>query len=107
MATLTTQQLAVTGNNPTYAICAGGGDTVEATDDLIIHVKNADASSHSVTIAVPGSSYGQDNPDVTVAIPAGESRFALIPKALADSTDNRVHLTYTAVTSMTIAVLKA
>lgn len=106
MAALTTQQIAVTGNNPTYASCAGGGDTVEATDDLIVHVKNGDASSHSVTVAVPGAEYGQDRPDVTIAVPAGESRFAAIPKALADSSDNRVHLTYTAVTSMTIAVLK-
>ena len=106
MAALTTQQIAVTGVNPTYASASGGGDTVEAGDGIFIHIKNGDSGSHTVTVAVPGTEYGQARPDVTVTVPAGESRFIQIPRSLAD-TDGRIHLSYSAVTSVTIAALRA
>jgi hypothetical protein len=106
MAALTTQQVPVTGLEASYASAAAGGDTVEAGDGIFVHVKNADASDKTVTVAVPGSEYGQARPDVAVVVTAGEQRFIQIPRALADSSDNRVHLTYSAVTSVTIAALK-
>lgn len=106
MAALTTQQVVITGLSPTYASCGGSGDTVEAGDGIFVHVKNGDASSHTVTVAVPGVEYGQNRPDVVVTVGAGGAEFIQIPRALAD-TDGRIHLTYSATTSMTIAALRA
>lgn len=107
MANLATQQIGITGTNPTYASAGGSGDTVGPDDRTFLHVKNGDASSHSVTVAVPGSEYGQPRADVVVAVPAGESRFiGPLIHDLADSSDGRVHVTYTATTSMTVAALR-
>lgn len=107
MALLAIQQIGITGTNPTYSAASGGGDTVKPDDRAVLHVKNGDASSHTVTIAVPGSEYGQSRPDVAVAVPAGESRFiGPLVHDLADSTDGAVHITWSATTSMTVAAIR-
>ena len=107
MALLTTQQIGITGTNPTYDAAGGSGDTINPDSRTVLHVKNGDASSHSVTVAVPGTEYGQARPDVVVAVPAGESRFiGPLVTDLADPTDGQVHVTYTATTSVTVAALR-
>ena len=105
MAALTTQTIAVTGTTPNYVAAGASGDTIEASDGVFLHVKNAGAGSVSVTVAVPGTEYGQARPDVVVPVAAGAEGFIFIPAALADSSDERVHVTYSATASVTVAVL--
>lgn len=107
MALLATQQIGITGTDPTYSAAGGSGDTINPDGRTVLHVKNADASSHSVTVAVPGSEYGQDRADVVVAVPAGASRFiGPLVNDLADPSDGKVHVTYTATTSVTVAAIR-
>ncbi len=106
MALIAAQQIPVTGVVPTFAAASGGGDTIKPGDDLVLLVKNADSGSHSVTLVRPGSEYGQANPDVVVAVAAGTTAFVKVPREFAD-TDGLVHVTYTAVTSVTVALIRA
>ena len=68
----------------------------------MLRVKNGSASSITVTVVVPGSTYGQANPDVPVVVAAGtEAAIGMIPGALA--VDGVVSVEYTAVTTVTVA----
>ncbi len=109
MATLTVQQIANTGLEPTYAAASAGGDVFEFTADAFIHVKNGDASSHTVSVvsqysATPGIAPA----DIDVAIPSGEERMIGPFKRdfFENSATGEVELTYDAVTSVTIAALR-
>lgn len=107
MAQLSHQQIQVTGTEATYAAASGGGDTVEPGEDVFLHVKNGDASDKTVTVAVPGTEYGQNRPDIAVVVTAGEQRFiGPLPRDLADSSDDLVHITYSATTSVTVAAMR-
>ena len=104
MANLTIQEGKVTGTALTMAAASGGGDTVPVGGALL--VRNGDASSKTVTVAVPGEKYGQARPDIEVVMAAGAT--ALIgpfPPDLADDEDRLVHVTYSAVTSVTVAAI--
>lgn len=107
MATLTTHSIAISGTDPAYAAASAGGDAVQPHARAHLHVKNGDASSKTVTIAVPGTTrYGQAEPDVAVVVPAGGERvIGPLDYGLADPTDGLVHVTYSAVTSVTVSAL--
>lgn len=106
MATLSKQTPTLTGTTVTYASAAGGGDAVPYSPRATLLVNNTDASSHSITIAVPGNtSYGQANPDITVAVAAGvEKAIGPFPRDFADD-NGLVQLTYTAATGMKVAYI--
>ena len=61
----------------------------------------------TVTVVVPGNTrYGQADPDVTITVPAGgTSLIGPLPRDLADPADGLVHITYSAVTSLTVAAV--
>lgn len=106
MATLTTQVVSDTGLEATYDTAAAGGDQCATGTGVLLHVKNADASSHTVTLASPQVHRGDlavDNRDVIV--PAGEDRFIAVPDFYRGS-DGLCSITYDAVTSVTVAVLR-
>ena len=112
MATLSTENITEAGLNATYNAASAGGDDVANRPDerLFLHVKNGDASSHTVTVAALSNSldlpqYGSvTKADVSVAIPAGEDRFIgpFPPAAFGSS----LTITYDAVTSVTIAAIR-
>lgn len=106
MATLAVQQINLSGIKPTYSTCAAGGDVFFNNGQTFIHVKNADTSAKTVTIVSPGKCNQGFQHDVTVSIPASEDRMIglFIPTGRFN-TDEKVSLTYSAVTSLTIAVL--
>lgn len=106
MATLAYVQPTIAGTNPAFAAAAGGGDKVAPNDRGYVHYKNASAGILTVTVAVPGNTkYGQANPDVAIAIPAGEDRIiGPLPADLAGS-DGLVAITYSGVTSLTVAAV--
>lgn len=104
MALLSPQVIAVTGIKPTMTAAAGGGDTIAPADDLILMVTNGDASAKTVTLVRPGTEFGQNNPDVARSVPAGETWLIRVPREFAD-TDGLIDVTYSAVTSVTVALL--
>jgi hypothetical protein len=105
MAALATQQLPITGLAPAYSAAGGSGDTVAPGDHVVLHVKNGSGGSINVTVAVPGTEYGQNRPDPVVAVAAGADKFLHLPREIADPTDGRIHVTYSAVTTVTVAAL--
>ena len=106
MAVLTVQQAALTGLNSSYGAAAGGGDQFANTGKAMLHVKNG-ASSKTVTVdSQTPCSQGVDH-DAVVAIPAGEERMiGPFPKARFDDANGDVQITYSAVTSVTVAVVE-
>jgi len=111
MALLTTQSVTRTGLNPVNAVAANaGGDTIRISDRTMLYVKNADAASKTVTIDIPGNtSYGAPNPEIPVIVAAGA--IALIGPIdsvfLQPGTSPGVaNITYSAVTSVTVAAVQ-
>lgn len=106
MAALATQQIGVTGLAPNYTAAGGSGDTIAPDDRTFLHVKNGSGASVTVTVAVPGQEYGQDRADVQLAVGAGADKFVFIPAEIDDPSDHRVHVTYSATASVTVAALR-
>jgi hypothetical protein len=109
VALLTPQPAAVTGTNLTMATAAGGGDTIVGGSGTLLVVRNGDASSKTVTVVRPGTTYGTADPDIALVIPAGGIAIFRIPSEFADPTDpvGGVDITYSAVTSVTVAAVVA
>lgn len=108
MAALATQSVPLAGVVPSYSAAAGGGDTFLPSNNTFIHVKNGSGGSITVTIVTPGTVSGQAVADVAVAIAAGaEKMIGPLPGSLfARASDGRADLTYSGVTSLTLAVLE-
>jgi hypothetical protein len=109
MATLSFVQAAIAGANPGFAAASAGGDKVPPNDRGALIVRNGSGASINVTVAVPGNTrFGLANPDVVVAVPAGADRvIGPFPSELADTaTDNLVAITYSAVTTVTVAAVQ-
>lgn len=107
MATLATEAVSKSGLNATYAAANAGGDSFTPDRSTFLHVKNGDAASKTVTIATPATMAGLAIDDVAVTIPAGEDRFiGPFPPDLFADTDGLADITYSAVTSVTVAVIR-
>lgn len=112
MATLTVQQIDEDGLEASYDAASAGGDDFQNSPAgrIFLHVKNGDASSHTVTVAANESTIQIDGlgtvtkDDASVAIPAGEERF-LGPFAYG-AFGSSPAITYDAVTDVTIAAIK-
>lgn len=106
MSLLAYQQAKPTGQAVTMQAASGGGDTIPVSANGALLVRNGDASQKTVTIVVPGEQYGQARPDIPVVVAAGAT--ALIgpfPFDLADPVTRLVNVTYSAVTSVTVAAI--
>ncbi|MEH0426629.1 hypothetical protein QBB34_09900 [Streptomyces stelliscabiei] len=107
MAILTAQAIPLSGLQPTYAAAAGGGDQAPVGEKLVLHVKNGDASAKTVTVATPGTHGDLAIADAAQVIPAGGNAFiALKASTFRDQATGRAAITYSAVTSVTVAVLQ-
>jgi len=113
MATLTRQQITSSGLAATYSSAAGGGDVVDNTDGKTwLHVKNASGSSINVTITAQVASAGFDGygtltvSNIVVAVAAGAEKFiGPFPRNAYNNSSNQLAISYSAVTSVTIAAL--
>lgn len=104
MADLGIQKSKVVGADFVPVAAGGSGDTVPIGAKLF--VRNGDASSKTITVVVPGTQYGQARPDITKAVAAGEyAIFGPFPADLADPSDGKVHITYSATTSVLVAAI--
>lgn len=110
VANLATQVIGLTGLAPAYSAAAGGGDTFTPGDDVFLHVKNGGGSSVTVTVVTPNTAAGGlAISDVAVAVPAaGERMIGPLPRQnFSRSADGLGDITYSGVTSVTVAVLDA
>lgn len=104
MAAITVQTIALTGLEATYASASSGGDSFANTGRELIHIKNGDASDHTITIdSTKDCDQGVDH-DPAVVVTASEERF--IGPFDPNRFGTTVNVTYDAVTSVTIAVFK-
>jgi hypothetical protein len=106
MATLTAQKASLAGTTPSFASAAGGGDEFLNDGDTVIHVKNGSGGSINVTVnSQTPCSQGFDH-DLVVAVGAGaEKIIGPFAKARFDDANGKVQLTYSGVTSLTLAVI--
>lgn len=107
MATLSAQTISRSGLTPSYASAESGGDEFANTGTEFIHIKNGDGSSHTVTIVTSATVDGLAVEDRAVAVPAGEERMiGPFPTSSYNDSSGNVALSYDAVTSVTIAIIK-
>lgn len=113
MATLTAQPLVVAGLEPVLTAAGAGGDDFTTTGKQYLMIVNGDSSSHTATVNDPNSvgpdSAKQFNADVDIVVPAGETRIAgpFTAARFRDGADSKVHVTYSAVTSVEVALLQS
>ncbi len=111
MALLTAQNVATTGLEATYAAAAGGGDTVVPDERTFLHYKNASGGDITITLVCETAcSYGTGSPthDRVIVCTAGEERFIPTGPAnrFADATTGLVSITYSGVTTLTVAAIR-
>lgn len=105
---LTIQSIVRTGLEPTYTAANADGHmfTNNQGGQRFVHVKNGDASPHTVTFPTPRTVHGLAVTDLAVAVPAGEERMiGPFPGSTFNQSDGTCHIDYDATTGMTIAVL--
>jgi hypothetical protein len=113
MATLTTQVPTRLGITPTYAAVTGGGDACECSNDIMLHFKNTNAATYTVTLVSPAGNSPFANNAYTsagVVIPAttGDKMIGPIdPGLFKDPTTGLCSITYTGTTTNgTVAVIR-
>lgn len=110
MALLATQSVTLAGLAPAYAAAAGGGDTFVPDKDTFLHVKNASGGAITVTIVTPRTDpVGNAVADVAVVVPLTTGDRMIGPfnaEIFADPTTGLASITYSGVTSLTVAIVK-
>lgn len=105
MALLTAQAIQITGPAVTYS-APTASDTVTPDDRSFWHVK-AGATATTFTVVVPGSKFGQANPDVVVGPLTSTDRFiGPLTVELADPTTGLITLQTSQQTGVTVAVVR-
>jgi hypothetical protein len=107
MADINTQTIAHAGTDVTFAAATGGGDHIGTGPGVLFLVKNGGGSAITVTLATPNNIDGLAIADRTVSVGAGVTTAIPIATDLySDPADAQCHVTYSGVTSVTIAVVK-
>jgi len=112
MAELTVQQITEAGGAASYEAAAGGGDTADNNGNMFLHIKNGGGGEITVTItavttSVDSGVYGDlTKANATIAVAAGTEAFigGFAPAAFNDG-NGEIAITYSGVTSVTIAAL--
>jgi len=107
LAVLTVQKISHAGLNPNFVAADVGGDEFANGGRTMLYVKNEGASQITVTIdSAKPCNYGFDH-DLTVDIPAGEDRIVgPFDPSRFNNSSARVAVTYSDVTSVTVAALE-
>lgn len=108
MATLTVQQTDLDGTTPSYAAAAGGGDEFTNDGRTMLHVKNGGAGSITVTVnSRVNCNQGYDHDSVTTIGAGAEAMIGPFDTTrFNDPATGRASITYSGVTSVTIAAVK-
>ena len=104
---LTVQSMTSAGVEVTFTAANADGNYFTNDGRTFIWIKNGDESDHNIIIDSPTScNYGFTH-DVTVEVTTGEDRLiGVFDTARFNDSNGRVNVTYSAVTSVTIAVVK-
>jgi len=107
MATLTVVTASRDGVDIAGAAAAGGGDAFANTGYEVVLIKNGDGSDHTVTFVTQQTVDGQAVADKAVVLTAGHT-YAIgpFPTGIYNDANSLVQMTYTAVTSVTVKVVK-
>lgn len=111
MALLATQSITSAGLTPTTAAASVGGDTVQpaslADDRVTLYVNNASGSPITVTIADPGKTpAGNAGTAPAVSVAATTAMYIPIPAGAINPATGLASITYSAVTTVTVAALR-
>lgn len=108
MAVLTVQDTAVTGLATSFPAASGGGDSFPNDGMTYLHVKNGGGAAITVTIDSQAQcSFGFDhNQEVTVDPGAEGKRIGPFKPIRWNDTNGRVNVTYSGVTSVTVAAIR-
>jgi hypothetical protein len=107
VAILATQAVAPGGLDPVYVAAAAGGDKINPGPTTFLHVKNASGGALTVTVdSVAPCNQGADH-NLVVSVPAADDRMIgpLVAERFASATDGLVAITYSGVTSLTVAAI--
>lgn len=106
MATITPVTIDAAGEALTFAGASGGGDSIAGAAGATLVVKNGDVAGKTVTFtgAVTCSQGGTHNKAFTVA--AGAEAHLPVPTQAVNPADGTAAVTYSAVTSVTVAAYK-
>jgi hypothetical protein len=104
---ITPQQVTAAGLAPAYEPANVDGNSVGQRGHQALHVKNASAAAVTVTLPTPGQVSGLDIADRTVSVPAGGERLISTSSGVLRHGDGTVQVNYSAVASVTVAVLEA
>lgn len=115
MATLTVQEIDLTsGVAPTYAAASAGGDEYANEGRTYAHLKNASGGAITVTVTpvpsvIDNSQFGRIVPAArTFTVAAGGERIIpFLAQGAYNNSNSRVALTYSGVTSLTVAAIRA
>lgn len=105
MAHLATQSVAGDGAAVAFGAATGGGDTVDRGDLSFLIVRNGGGGAITVTIDTPGTTHGLAIADEGVAVAAGAT--TIIPlndEIFVHPDDGLIHLAYSGVVTVTVAV---
>lgn len=111
MAELTAEEMDLTGLSATYNSAAGGGDSFQNDGNTFLHVKNGDTGGHTVTVAVQktitigGVTLSISDPSVTITAD-GDQFIGPFDRDWFNDNNKLVQISYDAVTSVTVAVMK-
>ncbi len=106
MATLTVQTIVLAAITPTYAAAAAGGDAFANNGKTFFHVKNGGAGSINVTVnSQVNCDQGFDHDQVVAVANGAEKMIGPFPTNRFNDTSSPplVQITYSAVTSVTVA----
>ncbi len=114
MATLATQVISRSGglSGQTFAAAAGGGDAMEVGPGMMLHVKNASGAPITVTMVIPASRVYEAgvplvSPMFSVPATTGDVQWGPVDAGtFADPTTGLCTITYSGVTSLTVAAKK-
>lgn len=107
MATLTVQEIPLTGVAPSYDAATGGGDEFVNSGREFIHVKNGGGGSINVTInSQVNCNQGYDHDAVVAVGASAEKMIGPFPKDRFNDSGGKAQITYSGVTSVTIAVIR-
>lgn len=115
MAVLTPFKLDVAGTSaPSFVAASAGGDEVDFGTGLFVIVKNGGTTSITTTVTLPVAVNGAVS--IAVTVPAAGEQWIAVParnqslhsgRSISDYTGTRASLSYSAVTSVTVAAVRA
>lgn len=107
MALITVQEVGRAGIAPSYVAAAGGGDTFANDGRTMLHIKNGGGGSITLTVVTQATVDGKAVADDAISVPNGAERMVgPFPPAIYNDVNQQVALTYSGVTSVTVAVVR-